>query len=295
MDGGRRGSSRAIAELSSARIAFVALAAVACGDAFTTAPQGVADASGVVDAIAVGDSGAPMDAGKPWCASQGSSHTLCEDFTAGVPDMISTEVITGGGSLSADTTDFTSAPQSLLATTPALTSAGATASAIAYKAFTSAIGSHFSLSLDLKVDASCVAKSAKNGVSVLALDFADTNYNLVVQVLPGEIDAVELSGQTITQTHQFQTIVPNGWQRWTLDVDGTAMLGSTAAPKTFNLVVGSTTIFKESLQKAPPLVALAHPQLVIGAIVKNATSETPACKVHVDDILFDVRTLATPL
>jgi hypothetical protein len=294
MDGGRRGSSRAIAELGSARIAFVALTVVACGDAFTTAPQGVADAGGVQDAIAVGDSVAPVDAGKPWCASQDATHTFCEDFTAGVPDMISTEVITGGGTISADTTDFTSAPQSFLATSPALTDVGASASAIASKAFSSAIGSHFSLSLDLKIDSSCVAKSAKNGVSVLALDFADTNYNLVIQVLPGEIDAFELSGQTVTQAHQFQTIVPNGWQRWALDVDGTATLGTSAAPKTINLTVGSTTIFKEALQKAP-IVALAHPQLVIGAIVKNAVGESPACKIHVDDILFDVRTLAMPL
>lgn len=294
MDGGRRGSSRAIAELGSARIAFVALAAVACGDAFTTAPQGAADASGQ-DVLSVGDAIVPVvDAGPGWCASQNASHTFCEDFTAGVPDMLSTEVIMGGGTISADTMDFTSAPQSFVATSPLLTAVGATASAIASKAFSTATGSHFSLSLDLKIDSACVPKSAKNGVSLLALDFAETNYNLVIQVLPGEIDAFELSGQAVTQAHQFQTIIPNGWQRWTLDVDGTATLSSSAAPKTINLTVGSVTIFKEALQKAP-IVALAHPQLVIGAIVKDATGESPACKIHMDNILFDVRTLATPL
>ena len=64
------------------------------------------------------------------------------------------------------------------------------------------------------------------------------------------------------------------------------------AEKTLNLTVGATTVFnKQPLQKAPTF-ALQHPTLVVGAVVKNINDpSSPECKVHVDDILFDVRPL----
>jgi hypothetical protein len=296
MDGGRRGSSRTIAGLGSACIACVALAPLACGDAFTTAPSGGGgDGGGNQDAIASGDAIAAPDAGKGWCASQGPGHTFCEDFSLGVPDMLST-MPSGGGTITADTTDFTSAPQSLLATTPSLVNSNAAAGAIAYKAFSAAAGTHFSLSLDLKIEASCLPKNDQNGVSVIALDFTESNYGLLIALLPDEIDALEvaLTGPTVTQSHQFQISVPTGWQRWILDVNGALSLTSSTT-KTFALAVGATTVFsKEPLQKAPTL-AIQHPELVVGAIVKNTQNQSPACKVRVDDILFDVRAAGAPL
>ncbi len=285
MDGGRRGSSQAIAGLGSACIACVALAAMAalaCGDTFTT---GSAD----------GGAGGGGNDGGSWCASQDPTHTFCEDFSSGVPDQVSTELIMGGASIEADTTDFTSAPQSLVATTPALTSVGATATAIASRAFSTDPGTHFVLSLDLKVDGGCLPKNDKNGVLVLALEFTEANYEIAIQVLPTEVDVVELSGQTPTALHQFQMTLASGWQRWTLDVNGISSIGSSSAMKTVDLAIGSTSAFKkESLQKAPPL-PLQHPTLVVGAIVKDASDQAPACKVWDDDILFDVRTTAAAL
>jgi hypothetical protein len=149
---------------------------------------------------------------------------------------------------------------------------------------------HFVLSLALKIDSACVPKNDKNGVLVLALSFTEVTtqivYEIAIEVLPDEVDVLELLGQTSPPTvHPFPLTLPTGWARWTLDVNG---LGTS---KTFDLTVGSTAIFKkEVLQR--PLFLLQHPQLVIGALVKNTSGQAPACKVRADDILFDVRTTA---
>ncbi len=286
MNGGRRGSSRAIPRLGAIGIACVVVAAVACGQAFTTSPATGEDA-GVT----------PNEAGIGWCAAQDAGHTFCEDFTRGVPGMLSTTVTTGGAAFSANTMDFTSPPQSLLATTPALIGTGANgmATAIASKAFSDDVGTRFSLSLDVELDSSlCFSKGDKDGVSILALDFpdaVDANYEILIQVLPAEIDAYELTGQMVTAQHQFPTSPPAKWQRWTLDVNGTA---AGSAKKTIDLSFGSTTAFSEPLQKAP-IAALQHPTLVVGAIVKNVMGQSPGCQVGFDDILFDVRTVAATL
>lgn len=293
MDRGRRGSSRAIAGLSSACCACIALAAVACGDAFTTATPGD-DGGGGLDAMVSRDTGA--DAGKGWCASQNPAITFCEDFTPGVPDMLAT-MPGGGGMLTADTTDFKSPPQSLLASTPILAEGSLPAEAIAYKIFSSAVGTHFSLGLELKIEPTCVPKGDNNGVSVMALEFIESNYGILIQVLPDEIDAYEISlmGSTTPTAHQFKISPPTGWQHWTLDVNGSLSL-TAVGTKTFDLAIGATTLFsKEPLQKAPPTMALQHPDLVIGAIVKSTMGQAPACKVRVDDVLFNVGAVTTPL
>ncbi len=208
--------------------------------------------------------------------------------------MLSTTVTTGGATLTANTMDFTSPPQSLLATVPDLMGTGAMASAIASRSFATDAGTRFSLSLDIKLDSLCFSKGDKDGVSILALDFADSvdgDYEILIQVLPNEIDAYELTGTTITQQHQFPSSPPTGWQRWTLDVNGT---GAGATKKTFDLSFGSATAFNEALQKAP-LAALQHPSLAVGAIVKNVLGQSPGCRVGVDDVLFDIRTVAATL
>ena len=172
----------------------------------------------------------------------------------------------------------------------------AAAGAVAYKTFPSAVGTHFSLSLDLKIEPACLPKNDKNAVSVIALYFMESNYGILVGVLPDEIDVYEISltGLTTPQAHKFSTSTPTGWQRWTLDLNGGLSVTSVGA-KTLDLTVGAMTLFsKEPLQKAP-MSALQHPELVVGAIVKNTSDTSPACKVRVDDILFDVRTSAAPL
>jgi hypothetical protein len=281
MNRGRAGTSRAVTGLGSACIGCVGLVAVACGDSFTTAPA----------------DGGSTPAGKPpWCASLNAVHTFCEDFSRGFPGMLTT-IPMGGGAITADTTDYSYAPPSLLATTPKnLTGTNATASAVATKSFMSNFGSHFSLSLDLEIDGACVLNN-HNPVSILAIEFPD-NYGIAIQVLPNEIDADEIALVGPAQVHQFKTpSLPSGWQRWALDINGvgTGINGvGTGANKTLSLTVGSTTmgsttIFnKQSLQNAPP-IALQHPTLVVGAVVKNIIDpSSPACRVHVDDILFDV-------
>jgi hypothetical protein len=288
MDRGRTGSSRTITGLGSACIGCVGLVAVACGDSFTTAP---ADGGSAPDVIATPDATGPAgDAGKPFCASQTASHTFCEDFSSGVPgDALTTLAM--GGEIGADYSDFYYAPPSLLATTHMLMGMNMTASAVATKLFSNP-GSHFSLSLDLKIDSLCVPKNDHNPVSILAIEFQELSYEygIAIQVLPNEIDADEISlvGAAQPQVYKFPTILPSGWQRWSLDING----AGNGVEKTLTLIVGSTAVFnKQSLQKAP-LIALQHPTLVVGAVVKSINDpSSPECKVHVDNILFDVRIL----
>jgi hypothetical protein len=292
MNRGRAGSSRTVTGLGSVCIGCVGLVAVACGDSFTTAP---ADGGSAPDAITTSDATGPAaDASKDFCASQSATHTFCEDFSDGVPGMFATTVATNGGAIGPDTTDFSFASPSLLATTRSFTGTNATASAVVTNSFANP-GSHFSLSLDLKIDGECVPKGDPNPVSILAIEFQEITYNygIAIQVLPGEIDADEITlvGAAQPQVNKFQTILPTGWQRWTLDINGVGMLGGNGVEKTLNLAVGSTSIFKQNLQKAPA-IALQHPTLVVGAVVKNINDpSSPACKVHVDNILFDVRQL----
>ena len=155
---------------------FIALSSCG-GDAFSVA----ADAGGNdsislgADANPAGDS--PLAAGSDWCATQGS-HTFCEDFSEGVPGQLMSEN-TAGAALSLDTTNFPQGadpPRSMLATTPNLPDMGDSAAAIAVLSFPDALGVHDIVQADFDVASSCFDHGDKDGVTVLALSFAEDRY-----------------------------------------------------------------------------------------------------------------------
>jgi hypothetical protein len=271
----------------------IACAAGCGGDAFTTATGSeTSDAS-------TGDRGAldagPVDAGPGWCASHGTGHTFCEDFLAGVPDQLVAVAL--NGTLVADTTDYESPPQSMTASVPALLK-GTSGTAFGSHDLSKATGTQFEVSAYYKVASTCFPEAGQeNAVSLLALDFPDTSYELVVALLPTSVELIEVTsdpdgGNTKVQPMSIQaTNLVDSWQDFTLSVDG----GGALAGKTATLTVGNATFFdKVALKNAPTVAFLQHPLVYFGLASKNDGSDTaPACRVGVDDILVDVHAVTT--
>ena len=127
-----------------------------------------------------------------------------------------------------------------------------------------------------------------------ALLFPDDNYELALGVTPSGVDLIEVTtdadgGVAKTQEQSLGAAgLLDSWQLWTLNVGG-------GIPKSLTLTVGSTTVIssRAGLNLAPASL-LQHPTLFLGAQVKNDQGLSTGCKVHVDDVLFDVRAVATP-
>jgi|HubBroStandDraft_6_1064221.scaffolds.fasta_scaffold456928_2 hypothetical protein len=302
MGGGWLGSVLAIAGLG------VGAALCGCGgDAFTSAgpDSGLDTASIGADARAPdgapGDAAvdAPMvpapDAGAGWCATQSAAHTFCEDFLHGVPDKL--VGITANAMLVPDTTDTVSAPQSMAAITPKLPAKGDSATALATRDFSGATGTQFTLSSYFKIASSCFPSSGQvDPVSIALLDFPDASYGLALEIAPNAVALVELETGAdggITGSPEITTLdtpdLFDNWQLWTLTIDG-------GLTKSVTLSVGGTTVTpaRTMLKKPQTTLLLQHPTLFLGAAVKNDQGLSPGCKVNVDDILFDVKAVATP-
>ncbi len=303
MSGGRSGSLLAIAGIS------VAVVTGACGgDRFTSGePEG-----GIVgdDARAAPDSApadaareptvdaAPPDAGAGWCATQATTHTFCEDFLHGVPDKL--VGIDANAMLVPDTSDFESAPQSMEAVTPKLGAKGDSATALGTRDFSSVAGTQFTLASYFKIASSCFPANGQTGqidpVTIAVLEFPEASYGIAIEVAPGVVELVEVETGPdggITSSPQQKTFntanLFDAWQPWTITINGSLVT------KTISLTVGTVTVIPaQTALKGATLNFLQHPTLLLGASVKNDQGMSPGCKVNVDDILFDVRTAATP-
>jgi hypothetical protein len=263
------------------------------GDAFTAGGDAAPEASSpIVDAgPEAGTHDAAVDAGPAWCATHGASHTACEDFAAGVPDQLVEVAL--NGAISADTTDFESPPQSMLTSIPMLAK-GASGTALASFSLAKIAGTQVVVSSYFNVASTCfLMTGSQSAISILAIDFADANYEVVIQVLPSSISLVEIAtdadgGNPRMQEQSVQaTGLLGGWQNWSLTLDG-------SAPRSATLTVGNATLFnKATLKSAPLLAVLQHPTVLLGVAGKNDGSDvTQACKVGVDDILIDVASAA---
>jgi hypothetical protein len=276
MSGGRLGWLQAIAGLG-------VTAGVACGgDAFTTTePDGAP-----VDAPMA----APVDAGAGWCATQAPTHTFCEDFVRGVPDKL--VGITAGAMLLPDPGDYESPPQSMAAITPALPKKGEAATALATHDFSGSAGTQFTLASYFKIASSCFPVSGGfDAVSIAALQFPEDNYGLAIDVTPTDVELVETAGadggNASPEITKFNA--PNlldSWKLWTLTIGG-------GIPKSIGLTVGNMTVIpaRTPLTGAKSVTLLQHPTLFLGAAVKNDQGISAGCRVNVDDILFDAKTV----
>jgi hypothetical protein len=208
-----------------------------------------------------------------------------------VPDQLVEFAV--GGSIAADTTDYSTPPQSMATSSPPLPR-GASATAFASHDLSKANGTQFTIATFFKVASSCFpANGQANAESILALNFPESNYELVLAVLPSSVELIEVTSDPDggSMKVQPQTVQATGlldtWSSWTLDVTG-------GVPKTATLTVGKAILFdKVPLRNAPTFGLLQHPQAYFGVAAKNdGSAALPACKVGVDDILIDVRAAA---
>jgi hypothetical protein len=293
MRGGRLGSLLAVGSLGFAE------ALTGCGgDAFTSsepvdggAASAVSDANGP-DVVRIDAAPPPVDAGAGWCATQTTTHTFCEDFLRGVPDKL--VGITVGAMLVPDTTDFESAPQSMAAVTPSLPKKGDSATALATHDFSGSAGTQFALASYFKIASSCFpANGGFDPVSIAIVEFPEENYALAIDATPSGVELVEVTtgadGGVVDSpklTMFNATNLLDSWQLWTLTIDGTL-------PKSVALTVGGATVIPaRTALDAKSTLLLQHPTLLVGAAVKNDQGLSNGCRVNVDDILFDVKTLS---
>ncbi len=308
MSGGLSRSHRVARGLAFAVVsgAFAAGAFACGGGAFTAAPDDAGAAgpgasmteSGAGDARPPADAAGAADASAGFCATQGTAHTFCEDFLHGVPDKL--VGLSANATLTADTTDFVSAPQSMESITPALPAKGDGATALATHAFPAAIGTSFTLATYFKIAGACFPSNANaDPVSIAALQFPDDDYEIAIGVTASGVELIEVTtdadgGVANTQSQTFGAAgLLDSWQLWTLTLGG-------GIPKSVGLTVGSTSVIPEragstsTVLKLAPAGLLQHPTVFLGALIANVQGLSPGCKVHVDDLLFDVRAAATP-
>jgi hypothetical protein len=281
-------------------IAGLGLAAVgaACGgDAFTTAePDGAV--VGVETKVPEGSPGdalttASPDAGAGWCATQSPTHTFCEDFLRGVPGKF--VGVTIGAMLERDPTDYESPPQSMAAVTLALPKKGDSATALGTRDFSSATGTQFTLASYFKVASSCFpTNGGYDPVSIAILEFPEQGYGIAIDVTPSGVELVEattgadggLAGSPRVTSFNAANLL-DGWRLWTLTIDG-------GLAKSLSLSVDGAAVIPAHTTLRAAAVLLQHPTLLLGANVKNDQGLSAGCRVNVDDVLFDVKAVATP-
>jgi hypothetical protein len=90
-----------------------------------------------------------------------------------------------------------------------------------------------------------------------------------------------LAGGIYSQAHELKTSMPRGtWTRITLDVDLTK--------GTIGLSVGGSRVIDGEPLHYPPAGRASAPRIDVGTLTDNLTGKPSACKVHIDDVTFDV-------
>lgn len=218
------------------------------------------------------------EAGADWCASQGMSHALCEDFDEGVPGKL-TATTYGGGIVAADVSDYVSPPESMWASIPALV--GPHAAGGAFASFVTA-GSRFELQADFQVAPECVVNA--DGVTLAVLTF--DSYSVALLAGSGTSDLVELDyapdgGLSASTSHPLTSPIPSDvWDRLVIDVN--------LSTRTASVTVSENAVLtRELLSLEPPLTFPASTTMGVGAEIKNQAGQSAGCHVRVDNVLFD--------
>jgi hypothetical protein len=105
----------------------------------------------------------------------GTPH-LCEDFRDGIPGKLS-PAASVGAQLTADTANYESAPQSMLAMTPPVPVAGGESMAFGFYS-AKARGASFGLQLDFQVGEDCFANGAYDNVTIAHVDYRTDLYGI---------------------------------------------------------------------------------------------------------------------
>lgn len=297
-------------------VCLSSLCIVACaGQPFSTDPAGagssapdssVADARTTADAApgadamaeAEADGTSEAEAGSPFCASSGA-HLFCEDFDVnGVPGKFtivtsSSATVGNGPRVVADTTDYISAPQSALAQTYALLKAGDTANALLVASVKTATpGSRLRLQGEFSLGVGC---PTGDGVTFLLLSVGTSGATTAGQLTVGV--AATTAASTL---FEFTTGADGG-------VSGALVAHQFSAlpvePRWFvlsvevNLSTQSVTVTKDNavqlnsqrLTYAPPAASMSSgAAFYLGAQIKDVNAVSTGCRVHVDNVLFDV-------
>jgi hypothetical protein len=211
------------------------------------------------------------------CGALGT-HVFCDDFgDAALPGKWEDETVSGG-SVALDTSEYVSPPQSLLATTVALSSGTRTYARIEKHVATS--GSRFQVAFSEWVDPACVGPS--DTVQSLSLAFGNDGYWLAVAHSGGGDSVIEssLANGVYVQAHGFKTqLLRAAWTRISLDVD--------VARGMFDVSVDGATVIEHEPLKYPP-GAPQLPTITVGTLTDGAFNEA-ACKMHIDDVTFDMQ------
>jgi hypothetical protein len=248
------------------------------------------DAAPAADGLASdGDS----DAGLPFCANAGV-HSFCEDFdtTAGVPGkftpLTSSSVTVGNGSkIVADTSVFVSSPNSALTQTPALLrpsgdQATALLKATIAASSTTTPATRLKWSAELQVGTGCVA----NADGALVALMTTGGYGLALSVLPAQTELVELNfasdgGVADSTVHGFPAVPTDPeWLAVGIELD--------LRVKTATVTVDGTAVLDTVMLTLSPPSSATSASLFLGAQVSDVKAVSPGCRVHVDNVLFDV-------
>jgi hypothetical protein len=283
------------------------LAPVGCGGpVFSAAPADAAtsldappgpDSGGGPDSApetSIADSPGPADVVRldaptgTYCSTQ-TNRLFCDDFdTLPLPSNFTDQTLGGGGVLSYDSVIYHSAPNALLSTTPAASSASTGAKALLSKVFIKD-GSHIFVQADLRIRAECVLGS--DTVTPIGLVFSD--YALLVVATSTSSSLIEAQlgpdgGATSLYAHPLAMPFPvDVWFTFTLD----AQLGAAHA---IGINVNGVPMLSGANARTTiePAIAPQHPALAVGSVVMTLPSaSTIGCAVHVDNVLLDIHLL----
>jgi hypothetical protein len=273
------------------------LAGSSCGPAFTVGTAGGTDGGSTLDVGAPVDSGGggvgDADAGATYfCAAQDAAHTLCEDFSGPqpFPDQF-VKLAANTGTVEPDTATYRSPPESALAVTMSQT-AGIGAAIIAHD-FSSAglVGQHFTLQDWVQLDSTGTCFDNGGAVAIASLVFPSSKSHYEIDIVASSagasiVESVSPDGGAAVLTPHDLAGAPgvNMFYPWIVDVN----LALTSVSKTAAITIGGTMYPRQQLTAVPTGENFTGPTLLLGASVSG---QSGGCKIHVDDILFDISTL----
>ena len=203
------------------------------------------------------------------------NHFFCDTFDTGSLPSTFDSQSTANGALAFDESDSKSAPRSLLSTVNAVQGTTRTYARLE-KTFKPSV-SRFTLAYSEYLDPSCVGPS--DGVETAGAGSSDWFIG-VRHGSPDHLVETSISGGLYIQGHNLKTGMPRGaWTRIQLDVD--------FVERTMDLTVdGNKIVENEPLKYAPG--AARAPKIWVGVLTDNLTGKPAACRLKVDDVVFDV-------
>lgn len=273
-------STRAACCIAGVLVALIALCGAGC--LLTNSFDNVAGVRPVdagdldVDASPDPDADGPT---APWCVSQSPVHQNCVDFDEGsLSGGGFTTSISNGGTVTLDTSQFSSAPAAFLTHIPA--QIGITNSSGILVANLKIAPTAVHLGFDIRI--SDCRSAGGNGAITLAV-MAPTRavtYGLVIQPSNTIAFGEQLAGDAGMGfvPHNLVTAPQAGvWTRMTIDLTLTPGAATNATVKVGDTVALATTLSGVVLDGSPFLVNL-------GAFV---TGPTGACEIDFDNVTFD--------